>query len=234
MKMGAFGRNLRALRDREHITQNQLSEAIYITQATISSWESKGKQPRQQEVIDALCDYFSCTEQDLFGISDGYYAKSTGISYPEGKQPFKGAVPLAMLGEMPRATMPYVGLLHAGAWQDAEDWQGDTVEVPASVAERHPHAWIVKVDGDCMDKVYPDGCLVVVDPDIAPRDRAIVAVRLDGHEDMMREWNAYGDTLVLAPRSHNPEHKPIVVDRSSDCYVEPIGTVVWYQPEKEL
>ena len=220
--MTLFQKNLLKLIADKEITQEQLADAIDVTRASVNRWANgRSSRPRQEEVVNRLCAYFGCTEDDLFGNTDGYYAKSTGLADKLPPMP-KGAMPLAMLGEMPRATMPYVGLLHAGAWQDAEDWQGDTVEVPASVAERHPHAWIVKVDGDCMDKVYPDGCLVVVDPDIAPRDRAIVAVRLDGHEDMMREWNAYGDTLVLAPRSHNPEHKPIVVDRSSDCYVVPI------------
>lgn len=233
MEISSFGRNLKALRGGKDVTQQDLADAIEVTQNTVSAWETRGKKPRQKEVVQKLIDYFNCTEQDLFGISDGYYAKSTGLADKLPPMP-KGAMPIAMLGEMRRATMPYVGLLHAGVWQDAEDWQGDTVEVPASVAERHPHGWIAKVDGDCMDKVYPDGCLVVVDPDIPPRDRAIVAARLDGHEDMIREWNAYGDTLVLAPRSHNPEHKPIVIDRDSDCYVEPIGTVVWFQPEREL
>lgn len=232
--MTLFQKNLLKLIADKGITQEQLADAIDVTRASVNRWANgRSSRPRQEEVISRLCTYFGCTEDELFGNTDGYYAKSTGLADKLPPMP-KGAMPIAMLGEMRRATMPYVGLLHAGVWQDAEDWQGDTVEVPASVAERHPHGWIAKVDGDCMDKVYPDGCLVVVDPDIPPRDRAIVAVRLDGHEDMIREWNAYGDTLVLAPRSHNPEHKPIVIDRDSDCYVEPIGTVVWFQPEREL
>nr|WP_277926899.1 S24 family peptidase [Adlercreutzia sp. JBNU-10] len=90
------------------------------------------------------------------------------------------------------------------------------------------------VEGDCMDKVYPEGCLILVDPDQEPRNGSIAAVSIDGANYVMRRLLKTPSTIVLAPESFNPEHEDIVITAASGKTVELAGTVVWYQPAKEL
>ena len=80
METSYFGKNVKALRDAHKMTQQDLAEAVDMSVTTISLWETQGKKPRQKETIEALCSVFGVGESDLFGFSDGYYAKSYGMS----------------------------------------------------------------------------------------------------------------------------------------------------------
>lgn len=50
----------------------------------------------------------------------------------------------------------------------------------------------------------------------------------------MRRMLRTPSTMVLAPESHSPAHADIVVTAGDDHTVELYGTVVWFQPAREL
>ncbi len=75
-----------------------------------------------------ICDTYGVTEQDLFGFSDGFYAKSTGLCNSI-------AAPSGMT-----ASAPVVGLVAAGDPSEAIETGGETHELPSSVAEAFPGA----------------------------------------------------------------------------------------------
>lgn len=88
--MGAsvFGRNLKALRENRLLTQNELGQLIGVTWNSISAWENKNiERPRNSEVTKKLCNVLGCTEQDLFGISDGFYAQLTAPATVRHEEP---------------------------------------------------------------------------------------------------------------------------------------------------
>lgn len=47
-----------------------------MTSPAISMWENKGTKPRDKKTVEAICDLFGVSETDLFGYSDGYYART--------------------------------------------------------------------------------------------------------------------------------------------------------------
>lgn len=225
MQVSNFGRNIKALRDREGISQYKFADDIDVTQTTVSSWETRGKQPRSKDVVNRICNTYRVTEQDLYGFNDGLYAKLHGLTdAPAGAIAAKASN---------AAFLPLRGKVHAGDPQDPENLDG-MVELPASVAANHPHAYFLEVMGDCMDKVYPDGCLILVDPDQMPADGSIAAVSIDGTDYVMRRLHKGASSMMLSPESTNPEHKDIVITSGDDHTVSLVGTVVWYQPAKEL
>ena len=65
MQVSNFGRNIKALRDREGISQYKFADDIDVTQTTVSSWETRGKQPRSKDVVNRICNTYRVTEQDL-------------------------------------------------------------------------------------------------------------------------------------------------------------------------
>lgn len=74
MPVSAFGRNLKALREKKNLTQTELARLIGVSAVSLGNWETRGiARPKSQAVIDRLCEVLDCTEKDLFGISDGYY-----------------------------------------------------------------------------------------------------------------------------------------------------------------
>ena len=110
----------------------------------------------------------------------------------------------------------------------------DEIELPHNVRTAHPNAYFLQVEGDCMDKVYPEGCYILVDPDREPCNGSIAAVVIDGRDAVMRRLLRTSSTIVLAPESTNPEHKDLVITANDEHTVELVGTVVWFQASREM
>lgn len=221
-----FSKNVRAIRQKHDLTQKQFADALDVAEQTVIKWEGGSiEKPRQKSVIASICDRFSVTEQDLFGFADGFYSKLYGLTNAPANAIAAKASNSAFL--------PLRGKVHAGDPQDPENLDG-MVELPASVAANHPHAYFLEVMGDCMDKVYPDGCLILVDPDQMPADGSIAAVSIDGTDYVMRRLHKGASSMMLSPESTNPEHKDIVITSGDGHTVSLVGTVVWYQPKEEL
>lgn len=72
----SFGRNFRAIREDSKLKQYQIAERLGMTSPAISMWENKGTKPRDKKTVEAICDLFGVSETDLFGYSDGYYART--------------------------------------------------------------------------------------------------------------------------------------------------------------
>ena len=221
-----FARNIRAIRENAELTQEQFADAIGVNRQAVYTWEAgRVQKPRQKSVVDGICSAFSVTEQDLFGYADGFYAKLHGLM----DAPAGAIAPKASES----AFLPLRGRVHAGNPQDPQSLDG-MVELPASVAAGHPNAYFLEVEGDCMDKVYPEGCLILIDPDRMPADGSVAAVTIDGTDYVMRRLHKGATSMMLSPESNNPVHKDIVVTQGDGRTVSLVGTVVWYQPAREM
>lgn len=223
MTSAQFSKNIRAIREQAGLTQQEFAERLGLQRQAVYTWErGTVEKPRQRAIIDKICEIFGVTEQDLFGFADGFYSKIHGL-------------PDAAIEAIPSATarLPLVGRIHAGKPQDPEILQS-TVELPATVAANHPNGYFLKVEGDCMDKVYPEGCLILVDPDLMPSNGSIAAVSIDGSDFVMRRLHRGAASLMLSPESSNPEHRDIVIASDDGHTVELVGTVVWFQSSKEM
>lgn len=85
-----------------------------------------------------------------------------------------------------------------------------------------------------MDKVYPEGCIIVVSPNKQPQNGSIAVVSIDGEDYVMRRMYRTLNTLALSPDSHNGKHKDIVIMSDEEHTVEFGGKVVWFQARKEM
>ena len=214
--------NIDALLVKYDLTGDGLARLIGVTPATVSTWRHGGK--IRDANIKALMEHFNLSHDDIVGERSGLAAKEHGTYMPPGSIPVVG---------VPTAEIPVLGRVHAGIPTDPEEVDYKA-RIPIDVVERHPKSYGLIVEGDCMDKVYPDGCLIVIDTDRPPKNGSIGAFMLDGYESVLRRVHRGANTLILSPESHNPSHKDIVISESDERVVEPIGTVVWFQASKEL
>jgi repressor LexA len=106
--------------------------------------------------------------------------------------------------------LPVVGLVSAGAWREGFEQVTDWIPRPDKTLSRD--SFIVRLEGDSMDRVAKDGELVAVDP----TDLDLVA----GRYYVIR--NADGETTFkqycenparLEPCSNNADHQPIFIGR---------------------
>lgn len=219
----AIRRNIDALMNSRFTSQQAFANAIGMSQSSVSQWLN-GECPSMKS-IRIIRDKFGLTTEDIVSWSNGFYAKLHGLeSAPAGAI---APVPSAV------ATLPLLGRIHAGDPTDPEEVEG-VVELPASVAANHPNAYFVEVEGDCMDRVYPEGCYVLVDPDREPQDGSVAVVSIDGADYVMRRLKKGSESLMLVPESSNPAHRDILVTEGDGKVVSLVGTVVWFQAKKEM
>ena len=206
----SISERIAAARQKLDISQRALAKKIDMSYAAVQKWESEASVP-SAEAIQKLADALNVSVAYLLG---------------ESELP-KGAIPLSA---SPAAYMPFYGRIHAGEPAPADD-NPDMFAVPVDVYNAHKQGFILKVWGECMNKVYPDGCHVVVDPTITPDNGDIGAFTING-DIVMRKVLRGANTLILAPESFNESIQDIVP--SGDSEIKTLGKVVWYQAAEEL
>ena len=227
--MSIVGDNIRALRvmrgqNGEDMTQSELAEKIGVSRETVNKWETGTIPNLRDSNIKKLRELFSLTVDDLRSESLGLAAQLRGGSNMARTFPViareDATVPLVTLGRV-----------HAGPFTDEEEAERQ-VEVPASLLRSHPNARALIVEGDCMNRVVPDGMSVVYDPDMEPRNGSIAIVEAEGYCALMRRWYRGSGTLMLGADSHE-DYEDIVLTEK-DGPVKVIGTVVWVQSTEEM
>jgi repressor LexA len=206
-------RRIRELMDERDINQVALSRITGVTQPTVSQWFSGERNPPLKR-LRTIAEYFGVTVDYLIGGTEYNF-----IRMPQ-TAPRKAAAPL-------------VGRVHAGDGSDPDVLDG-SVPVPFEVWERHQDAFLLEVEGDCMNLVIPPGCMVLVDPAIEPGSGSLAVVSVDGSDYLVRRVTRGASSLMLSPESTNPAWKDVVVAEGDGHVVELVGTVVWYQPSREL
>lgn len=195
---------IRKLRDGLGLTQGELADKLGVTYSAVSQWENGRATPRSK-VLKQLAD--------LFGVP---------VSELLGERQVVGSSRL----------VPLLGYTHMGEAVD-EDTCDRMVEVPTSVAEAHPSGYCVHADGGCMDNRYPDDSVLMVDPDMEPRNGCAVLAEVEGYRSVVRTYLRGASTLVLSPDSHSGAYEDIVI-HAGDEPVALKGVVVWYQAERDV
>ena len=213
-----IGTNIKKIRERHGMTQEEFGKLANVSSMAVSQWENDRAVPRMG-AIESIAHALKISKGDI--IDD---EPRPPIRYPEGA---------LFPSETKPAYAPLLGRVHAGDAQEP-DVLDESVPIPHEVRERHPHGYFLKVEGDCMDRVYPEGCHIYIDPDRAPQNGSIAVVSIDGSDYVMRRLYRGASTVVLSPESHDPSYDDIVVTADEEHTVEYVGTVVWYQPEEEM
>lgn len=198
-------------------SQTEFAKKIGLTQQNYANYEN-GKQGLKSDLIEKVCRTFKCTAEWLLCLDD--------LPSDAPKGAFAPAPPR-------RAYLPLLGRVHAGDAQEP-DVIDDQISLPYEIWERHQDAYFLEVEGDCMDKVYPEGCHILIDPDKEPQNGSVAVVSIDGTDYVMRRMLRTANTMVLSPESYNSEHEDVIITADSGHTVELIGTVVWFQPSKEM
>lgn len=158
---------------------------------------------------------------ELLGVSvsellDGVQASPTGARRPRASTRL---VPVRRLGRT-----------HAG--ESAEELPDDgEAYAPEDVVARHPRSFFLGVDGDCMNRSYPDGCDVLVDPDLGPWQGCAVVAEVEAGRSVLRRYYRGNSSLMLSADSF-AAYDDMVFDRPEQ-EVRLVGVVVWFQAHEE-
>lgn len=198
MPMG-IGDRIRQARTLLGISQLELAALCgWDSQGRIGNYERGEREPRQKDLAK-IAKALNVSIPWL--VSGPAYGAQSGIQ--EVARP------------TPR-TLPVITWEQAGVWSELESGftSGDTTEwypVPHRIG---PRAFILRVRGDSMvpqypgGKSFPDGTLIVVDPDTQAEPGAFVVARLEpGQEATFKQLVADGGQQFLKPL--NPQYKTL-------------------------
>lgn len=204
-----LARKLRALREEHHLTQEEVAAKIDppYTAGAVAAWEQGRANPRLA-VLYQLASLYQIGIYELLGTAEGE----------------------TMCGSS--AYLPLVSTAHMGDF-DPQDEPDRLVEVPASIAERHPNGFVIRGIGDCMNRQLPEDCVLVIDPDLPPRNGEAVMVESEEYQAMVRTYIKGNDTLILSADSYTRDYEDIVI-RPTDSPVKILGVVVWYQANEDV
>lgn len=201
-----IGKNLRRLRSRAGLTQQEIADKLDVSRVAIGQWESEKSMPRKAN-LEQLADLFGTTVADLMGEA------------PEPVRP-NGAQ---------YVTLPVLVAGHAGEFTD-EFGPDEVADVPTSVLDRvnDPDAYLMRVRGSCMNRRFADGENALLSPRCEPRNGDAVAAEYNG-EMILRSYYRGASTLVLSPDSYEDGYTDIVFDDPENADVSFRGVVKWHQ-----
>ena len=209
----SIGANIRRYRKQAKLTQEELAKLVGVGRTSVTQWEN-GEQTPLMGNVQKLAGALKVSTLDL--IYDGADDPRKADCHPVRMVVEKGVA------------VPVVGRVHAGTFEP-EEVAERVVHVTEQVVAGHPNARALIVDGHCMDRVIPEGCCVLYDPEMTePANGSIVVVETEDYSALMRRWYSTGRTLLLAPDSSDPEIEDIVL-RWDDGPIKVLGTVFHYQ-----
>ena len=208
--------NIRKIRSDAGLSQEEFGKIAGVSSMAVSQWENGRAVPRMG-AVQKIADHFRISKGDVID------EESDRRPMPLNATPVRGTsamVPLRVLGHT-----------HAGSTMD-EDESSYEVEFPEGVVSRHPRCFALKVDGDCMNRRYPDGCHILVDPSMEPRNGSAVVAEFEDGRSVLRVYMRGSSTLMLTADSFS-EYPDITVTQD-DPPVRTVGVVVWYQSSEEV
>lgn len=103
--------------------------------------------------------------------------------------------------------------------------------IPTKVREKYPDSFLLKVEGDSMNRVLPNGCYALVDPrQTADCNGAPYAVCVNGYDATIKRVRKLNNGFELVPDSNDPtyEKKTYNYNEPDTDTITVIGRVVYY------
>lgn len=200
--MGTIGENIKLHRTNADLSQEALGKKIGKTRSAISQYESGLTYPRMG-VIEDMAAALGISKSQL--IEDRSLVKSDYVEVPLFGSIAAGT-PLEMLKV------------------------DDTFPIPAKVQERYPDGFLLKVVGESMNKVLPNGCYALVTPCSEVINGKPYAVCVNGYDATIKRVNKLENGFQLVPDSNDPTF-PIQTFNFNDPDTDDIsviGRVVYY------
>lgn len=173
-----FGQAIKHLRLRVGLTQPELAEHIGVDKTNVSRYET-GKQGMDFDRLILLAETLKVPLSDMFSMAEtGNLSSAPDI---------KGTVPL-------------ISWIQAGHWNEVIDnlhlGEGERI---ATTYRKRKHTYALRVRGDSMEPKFPEGAILIVEPEESPEPGAFVIVRQNGGEATFKQLMVDGTTRYLKP-----------------------------------
>lgn len=201
--------NIILLRKKYDLSQNQLAEIAGVTRGAVSQWEGGFSEPRMG-AVQRMADHFHISKSNI--IEDG------GMRHTDPKTgkiiPIDAVQAIASPG-IPR---PVAGTIFAGDFGVVVEESGETLNVDADLYEHHKSGYWMRVRGNSMNRLFPEGSMIYIDPNDEVRNGDVAAICVNGDEGTVKRVYFEGDCVRLHPESYDPDYRDRIIDHDEpDC-----------------
>ena len=211
-KQSVTARNIYAIRNHYGYNQTDFGERVGVSQVTVSNWETSGHD-MSRESIEKVISAFPVSYDDIKSDENGFANKVNKAD-----------------DECGYIEIPLLARIAAGTPIEMEDYS-DSFSIPAKLHERYPDAFLLRVDGESMNRVLPNGCYALVDPchEVLHEGKPY-AICVNGYDATIKRVRRLNNGFELVPDSTDPTYAPTVYN-FNDPQTDPviiIGEVVYY------
>ncbi|MGR2920768.1 LexA family protein [Acinetobacter sp. 1125_18A] len=150
-----IGEAMRKLRKERKMTQDDLAEKLEVATANISRYET-GKQGIEVDKLPALAKALDVSVSEFFQVASG---ENTNVS--ETTEVYR---------------VPLISWVQAGNYEDVFLSNLDNIELVETTYKPRKHTYALKVVGDSMESKFPEGCVIIVEPEEQPHNKSFVIV----------------------------------------------------------
>lgn len=212
-----YPNRLKGLRTNAGLSQAKTAEMLDISDSAFQNYEY-GERDIPGEVLAKMADLFKTSSDYILMATDNpsrieYYVTNLDENIVTGfiEVPVYGSIAAGTPIEM----IP-VDELH---------------EIPILMHERYPDAFLLRVKGESMNRILPDGCFVLIDPrKEVDCDNKPYAVCVNGFDATVKRVKKLDNGFQLVPDSDDPTF-PIQTFNYNELGADEItviGKVVWH------
>ncbi|WP_158630162.1 LexA family transcriptional regulator [Cohnella sp. AR92] len=203
--------------DQSGYSDAEVARRLDVNRSTIGRWKSGEQSPALSKIkeIAALFNVNPMVFVDEGQVKSPFVVNETKASYD--------VVPVK--GKSHKA--PLYGSIAAGQPLEMITVE-DYIEIPESLAEKHPNAFLLRVNGDSMNKIIPNGAYALIDPKEEINNGDIAAVSVDGFDATLKRFFRLQNTVALEPDSFNPDHIAKLYGSEEASTLKVIGKMIWY------
>nr|DAS78175.1 MAG TPA: Repressor protein CI [Caudoviricetes sp.] len=216
-----IGKNLRYLRLKKGFSQDYIAKYLGKKSfTTVQKWESGVSEPSLKDSY-ALADLFKVSIDDLVSMDIESCKNEFETTYSVFSYPYvpEGVAAGFLQNIESLATLPTI----------------DMPDILLSTYARSKDIIIMRVNGDSMDKIIPDGSIIIVKTGIEKsmiHNNDIVVANVEGADNGYTIKHIYKDEsnnrVILRPNSTNPIYTEIIISSTEFQRLYIVGKVVAY------
>lgn len=192
----------------------RLAKELGITPQSVYEWTKEGKPPDRKRMKDLA---------NVLDVSPAWLEFGEGTKVITGGKAKQDSNVASFTLSIKQ--VPLISWVTAGQWAEVSDNYppGQGEEIIPCPAKCGPHSFALRVKGDSMSPEYPEGAVIVVDPDREPRHNSDVVARLNSDmEATFKRLKIDGSRWYLHPIN---ERYPVIPLDGKDYTI--CGVVVW-------
>lgn len=180
-----IGEQIRRLRMKQNITQEELAEYLNTTAQTVSRYEI-GDRKTNNDILFQLADFFKVSINEFFPPLQFDNAKIVELSTDNVKIPVLGKIP---------AGIPFEAI--------EDQYAIDYEEIPRSWLNGGKQFFALKLDGDSMEPEYKDNDVIIFQKTTTCESGQDCCIKINGFDATFKRVKKQANGIMIIPLNEN-------------------------------